>query len=79
MDRRDFLSKATAATGLVAAQNIHLAHAETSSGDARGRRPAKQAPGTQRATPGSGDMPFRTLGRTVEKVSAIGLGGHHIG
>ena len=79
MDRRDFLSKATAAAGLVTAQNIHPANAEISSGDVRGPGPARQAPEAQRATPGGGDMPYRTLGRTGEKVSAIGLGGHHIG
>jgi aryl-alcohol dehydrogenase-like predicted oxidoreductase len=31
------------------------------------------------ASPSSSDMPIRTLGRTGEKVSAIGLGGYHIG
>jgi len=33
---------------------------------------------TQDATR-SGEMIYRTLGRTTEKVSALGLGGHHIG
>jgi aryl-alcohol dehydrogenase-like predicted oxidoreductase len=31
------------------------------------------------ASPSSSDMPTRALGRTGEKVSAIGLGGYHIG
>ena len=32
-----------------------------------------------RAETASGDMPYRTLGRTGQSVSAIGLGGYHIG
>ena len=31
------------------------------------------------APPSSSDMPMRALGRTGEKVSAIGLGGYHVG
>ncbi len=34
---------------------------------------------TPQQTTRNGDMIYRTLGRTKEKVSAIGLGGHHIG
>jgi aryl-alcohol dehydrogenase-like predicted oxidoreductase len=47
---------------------------------------AKGAAGAERSTPAaaapssaSSDIPYRTLGNTGEKVSAIGLGGHHIG
>ena len=40
---------------------------------------ARQAAGQQSAGTKSGDMIYRTLGRTGEKVSSIGLGGHHIG
>lgn len=39
---------------------------------------AGQAPAAP-ASPGAKDMIYRTLGRTGERVSAIGLGGHHIG
>ncbi len=31
------------------------------------------------ATPAQGEMPYRTLGRSGEKVSLLGLGGYHIG
>ena len=34
---------------------------------------------TPQQTTRNGDMIYRTLGRTKEKVSVIGLGGHHIG
>jgi aryl-alcohol dehydrogenase-like predicted oxidoreductase len=43
---------------------------------------AAQAPAASSAAstrPAAKDMIYRTLGRTGEKVSAIGLGGHHIG
>ncbi len=32
-----------------------------------------------RQTSSRGDMPYRTLGRTGEKVSCVGLGGYHLG
>ena len=38
---------------------------------------AAAVPGTAQAR--TGDIPYRTLGRTGERVSAIGLGGYHIG
>jgi predicted aldo/keto reductase-like oxidoreductase len=40
---------------------------------------AHEASGNQANDAKSGDMIYRVLGRTGEKVSAIGLGGHHIG
>ena len=35
--------------------------------------------GQDRAFAATGDMPYRTLGRTGEKVSLLGIGGHHLG
>src|SRR6188474_713858 len=40
---------------------------------------ARNAAGDQAVGSKSSDMIYRALGRTGEKVSAIGLGGHHIG
>jgi predicted aldo/keto reductase-like oxidoreductase len=40
---------------------------------------AREATADQASSAKTGDMIYRVLGRTGEKVSAIGLGGHHIG
>ena len=40
---------------------------------------AREAAAGQASAPKSGEMVYRVLGRSGEKVSAIGLGGHHIG
>jgi aryl-alcohol dehydrogenase-like predicted oxidoreductase len=47
--------------------------------DATAAPQAPGAPPAAGASPGARDVIQRTLGRTGEKVSAIGLGGHHIG
>ena len=78
MKRRDFLSGATAAAGLVAAQDLLGTGASATSQETAqvpGQIPAQVPLGETR----QGDMLYRTLGRTSEKISALGLGGFHIG
>jgi len=76
MDRRHFIRNVAVGTGLAASQGMWNAFAGTSKGhrtDAAGL-PLVKDPGTRQ-----GDMLYRMLGRTGQKVSAIGLGGFHIG
>ena len=63
MQRREFL-KAAAVAGVAAAATTNL-HMEAQAGAGALAR--------------SADMQYRPLGRTGETVSAIGLGGYHIG
>jgi aryl-alcohol dehydrogenase-like predicted oxidoreductase len=64
MDRRQFARSAGAAAGVAAAQQM-LSRLVS----------AQEAQGGTR----SGEMIYRTLGRTGERVSAIGFGGYHLG
>jgi uncharacterized protein len=66
MERREFLKTATAAT-LAAATTAGTAAAQSAASSAKVTRP--QSP----------DMIYRPFGTTGETVSAIGLGGYHIG
>jgi predicted aldo/keto reductase-like oxidoreductase len=74
MDRRHFMRNV--AVGLAASQAFLPSFASAGNAknnDASGL-PLIKDPGTRQ-----GDMFYRTLGRTGEKVSAIGMGGFHIG
>ena len=74
ISRRDLL-KVASTSGLVAAG---LAASDGLLKPLLAQGKPTQKPSTPTQTR-NGDMLYRTLGRTGEKVSAIGLGGHHIG
>ena len=74
MERRDFLKATTAmAIPIAADQILESIQAVVSAAEPATAKPAT----TERTAPGA--MIYRTLGRTGEKVSAIGVGGSHIG
>lgn len=73
MERRDFL-KTAAVAGAVAVSNFGTA-AEGETGAVQ-TSPAQTRSASRPTSP---DMQYRQLGRTGETVSAIGMGGYHVG
>ena len=78
MERREFLKTAAAAGATIAAgAGSGTAAAQAGSQGAGSQGAISQGAGTSR--PQSPDMVYRQLGTTGETVSAIGLGGFHVG
>jgi predicted aldo/keto reductase-like oxidoreductase len=75
MERRDFLKAALAAAAPIAAEGVFdsLTTAALAAEPAAETRPANPPEASR------GEMPYRLLGRTGERVSLLGLGGYHIG
>jgi aryl-alcohol dehydrogenase-like predicted oxidoreductase len=69
--RRDFLQTAGVVAG--AALGLHAAASPSAA------QPEKIADPTTSLTPGAGTMPMRPFGNSPMRVSALGLGGHHLG
>src|ERR1700724_3018094 len=76
MKRREFF-KAAAICG--AASTLPSALSQDKSSAKQENASMNQIPLTSSAGTRKGDMLYRTLGRTGEKVSAIGMGGYHLG
>ncbi len=77
MERRDFLKTVSAGAGVSVAATGFLASVTNHAGAAQ--QPAAAAPSGMPEETIRGAMRYRTLGRTGEKVSLLGLGGYHIG
>lgn len=75
--RRTFLSAVSVAAGI--GWGCDRDDDADSADDARPRDDAKRAPAGGSPRAASGEMPMRALGSTGEQVSALGLGGAHIG
>jgi aryl-alcohol dehydrogenase-like predicted oxidoreductase len=79
MERRDFLKTMSAGAGASVAATGLLGSVATTA------LAGQQTPALPASTPGApeetvrGEMRYRTLGRTGERVSLIGLGGYHVG
>src|SRR5580700_7345362 len=74
MERRDFLKSVSIGTGLAAAAPNLL---PVRNAEARAEDTPDKKVGPEETV--RGEMRYRTLGRTGERVSLIGLGGYHIG
>ena len=70
MNRRNFLNGLTVGAAVLAARKTILGADKSNHKEGRTRAMEQTK---------NSEMIYRTLGRTGEKVSAIGLGGHHIG
>src|ERR1035437_6769650 len=83
MKRRDLLKQAVAFTAFASLRASEAGAAETQQLAASpiGEKPAPPWPelGPAPAEIRQGNMRYRTVGRTGERISAFGLGGHHIG
>ena len=78
MDRRDFLGRAAVVAGVAVSQNIlSAAYSSHQREGESGLLPSPQIPANQQLA--SGEVPYRPLGKTGEKISSLGLGGYHIG
>lgn len=81
INRRNFLKAASVsgvAAGLAASEGF-LKPLLAANESVQNELSAATDPTVAQNATRSGDMIYRTLGRTNEKVSVIGLGGHHIG